>query len=210
MPFFDQAPQFIEKSLFNPQQQGLQNSIIQQLMGILGGQGGNNPMAQQLQHQFQTQTVPGLAERFTAANGQRSSAFQGALGSAAGNLQQDLAAQQYSQLQNLLPFGLQQNFERGIIPGQQGFLSQLLGPLLGTAGFAAGGPLGAAVGSGIGSLGSILGNMFQGNQSQGQQPQGIGQFQQFNKQPSIFDNMNRNSMFNQTSGGMFNPISRPY
>ena len=43
--------------------------------------------------QFYEQTVPTLAERFTAlGGGQRSSAFQGALGRAGGNLALDLAA----------------------------------------------------------------------------------------------------------------------
>jgi hypothetical protein len=83
-------------TLSQPQEQ-LQNQYINRLQGLLGqgfGQ-GFEPFAQKARTQFQTQTVPGLAERFTAmggAGGQRSSAFQGALGQAGAGLEENLAA----------------------------------------------------------------------------------------------------------------------
>ena len=212
---FGSAPRFEEKQLFNPQQQGLQGSLIQQLMAVLGGQGGNNPMSQQLERNFQTNVIPSLAERFTSLGGgaQNSSAFQGALGSAAGNLQQDLAAQQYGQLQNLLGYAFQPQSERFAIPGQEGLLGQVAPAALGAVGTFFGGPAGGLAGSAGGTaISKLLSALFQQQQpvqselNQGSYPQ----FQQFQKPQSSIGQPNRNSMFNNMSGGMFNPMSRPY
>lgn len=96
----------------SPQQQGLQNQILQMLQGQLG-QGGSFGQAQNyLQNllsgspesmqafqapamrQFKEQIVPGLAERFSGlgAGSQSSSAFQQALGQAGAGLSESLAA----------------------------------------------------------------------------------------------------------------------
>ncbi len=131
------------------QQQGLQNESIQQLLQLLKG-GGNSqsfaPIAQQARTQFNTQTIPSLAERFTAmGGGQNSSAFQGALGSAGAGLEQNLAAQgsqHNNQLMQLLgSLSGQPQFENIAFPGQPGALHGLfeaLGKALGvgiTGGF---------------------------------------------------------------------------
>lgn len=132
--------------LKTPQQQGLQNqtisgagNLLQQLMG--GGGFNFAPLAQQARTQFQTQTIPGLAERFTAfqggQGGQRSSAFQGALGSAGAGLEQGLASdaarfglkqQGLNQdlLSMLLGAGQQQSFVNNFRPRQPGLLERLL------------------------------------------------------------------------------------
>ena len=72
--------------VLNQGQQGLQNQSIQQLMQILGQGGGSfAPIEQQARNNFNTQTIPSLAERFQSIGGQgtgNSSAFQGALGAA--------------------------------------------------------------------------------------------------------------------------------
>jgi hypothetical protein len=92
----------------NPQQQNLQNQSIQQIMNLLkGGQPtGFQPIANRAQQRFQNQTIPSLAERFSALGAQNSSAFQGALGNAGADLQSQLAALEsrygQNQLQQLL------------------------------------------------------------------------------------------------------------
>jgi hypothetical protein len=100
-------------------QQGVSSSLMQLIMQLLQGGGGNiqqNPLYQsgasyiqnllsgspestaafEAPHlrQFNEQTVPMLAERFSGqgAGAQRSSAFQQALGSAGAGLQENLAA----------------------------------------------------------------------------------------------------------------------
>jgi hypothetical protein len=159
--FFGSDPRNQQASLLSPQQQGLQNQGIQQLMQLLQGGGSQiggapgsfAPIAQQARTQFQTQTVPGLAERFTALGGQNSSAFQGALGSAASGLEEGLAAQgsqyglqQNAQLQNLMQllfgFSSRPSFENQVLQGQPGLfhgLAQGLGEGFGGLGAAAGG-----------------------------------------------------------------------
>lgn len=144
--FFGGQPaqtQFLQR--FNPQQQQALSQILQQALGGLQNPSqGFEPIAQQARTQFQTQTIPGLAERFTAmGGGQRSSAFQGALGSAGSALEQALAAQQAQyglqrggQLQQLLGFGLTPQYESlyhqrqpGLLESSASGLAQLL-PLL--------------------------------------------------------------------------------
>lgn len=96
------------------QQVGLKGAVNQQAMNLLknsGNQFNFEPIAQKAKTQFQTQTVPGLAERFTSlGGGQRSSAFQGALGQAGANLNEGLASleQQFGLKQQ----GLNQNLLR--------------------------------------------------------------------------------------------------
>lgn len=147
-------------SRFTPQQQALQDQMISALGPLLQQlqQPANiDPILQQRKESFQTETIPGLAERFTGMGGsaQRSSAFQGALGSAGAGLEKDLAAlQAQTQLSDLgrlqqLFGGLSQgafqpSFERDYVPGSQGAIPGLLAPIAqglgaGIGGFAASG-----------------------------------------------------------------------
>lgn len=162
----------------SPQQMMGQNQLLQ--MGLSGlqnlPQADFGPIAQQVRTQFQTQTVPGLAERFTSmgAGGGRSSAFTGALGQAGAGLEEALAAlqsqfglqqrgQEQNFLQSLLGFGLQPQFENiaqqkgpgfgTALGGGLGALLPLLPMLLGGA---FGGPAGAAGGAGLSQLLSSL------------------------------------------------------
>lgn len=95
--------------------------------------------------QFEEEIIPTIAERFTGADAQKSSAFGQQLGKAGAGLSERLAAQRggmgmdaLSKLQSLLSGGLGQRFETAIRPGQPGLaqagiggLGQLLPLLLG-------------------------------------------------------------------------------
>lgn len=181
-------------STFNPQQA----QLFQQLLASLGGaQGiGQNPLYQSGQNylqdllsgspeafekfeapykrQFQEQTVPGLAERFSGigAGAQRSSAFQQALGQAGAGLSENLASLRgqlqmgalpqalgyaqapFNQLQSLLGMNTQ-----GFVPKQKPFWQELLTGASGGLGQAAG--LGGLAGlskiPGLGFLQNIFG-----------------------------------------------------
>ena len=156
---FGSQGQLALSPLLNPQQQQLQGLNIQNLMQMLqpGMQGPQQyqqafaPIAQNARNQFNTQTIPSLAERFTAlVGGQNSSAFQGALGQAGAGLESELAGmgaqfgQQQQQLDqsyllNLLRLALMPQFESSYVPGKSG--------LFGSAG--------GALGQGLGSFGSL-------------------------------------------------------
>ncbi len=186
----------------NPQQQGGINQLLNQTLQGLQPQNfgsGFQPIAQEARNQFQQQTIPGLAERFTSmGGGQKSSAFQGALGSAASGLEQGLAAQQaqfgqnqQSQLQNLLSTLLssygepvhQPSFLEDAVPGAlQALFKYLTGGV--------GGLAGAAGGAALGGLGQLLGNGF--NQSQ-QQNQYVSPY------PGAQTNANNLSVFGNSS-----------
>jgi hypothetical protein len=140
--FFGGSPaSFATTQRYTPNQQNLQNQSIQQIMSLLqGGKPyGFDALQNQARENFQQNTIPSLAERFTAmGGGQRSSAFQGALGNAAGGLESSLAGlgaqlgQQ--QLGQLLPYGFAQSFDTQYMPRESGFLENILSSLLGGAG----------------------------------------------------------------------------
>jgi len=138
---------------FTPQQQAMQNQMLS-MMGPLMQQMQQpqqkfdfGPVEQQARTQFREQTIPGLAERFTGmgAGGQRSSAFQGALGRAGAGLEENLAGMKsgiglqqqgmeqqrmQSLLASLLGGGMQPSFESYYTPRTQqsyGILPYLLG-----------------------------------------------------------------------------------
>ena len=118
---FGGGPKIEEIQKYNPQQQQAFSQILQQaLSGMQNPSEGFEPIAQQARSQFESKTIPGLAERFTSmgAGGQRSSAFQGALGEAGAGLEEGLAGQQAQyglqrggQLQQLLGMGLTPQFD---------------------------------------------------------------------------------------------------
>ena len=76
-------------------------------------------------NRFNTQTIPGLAERFSGmGGGQRSSGFQGALGNAATGLSENLAAQQSQFGMHQGMMGLQPQFENIFRPRQRGLAEE--------------------------------------------------------------------------------------
>jgi len=118
---------------YTPEQQALINSLIPHVQQGLQQKSDFAPIAEQARRSFSTKTVPSIAERFTAmGGGQRSSAFQGALGQAASDLETNLAAlgsghalQQQALLQNLLGHALSPSFENIYIPQTSGLFGSL-------------------------------------------------------------------------------------
>lgn len=126
----EQVQQF---SRYSPENQQSFNELIGNILGQYqqGGDfsAGFEPIAQKARSQFQQQTVPSIAERFTAMGGQRSSAFPQVLGQAGAGLEEGLAAQgaQFGQtqqqlMQRLLGLGQQESVLR---PASQGLLGGL-------------------------------------------------------------------------------------
>ena len=143
---------------FTPQQSEAQNALLMQaLAGLQDPTKGFAPIEQQARSQFSQRTIPGIAERFAAADAQRSSGFQQALGQAGAGLEENLASSraqygqnQLSQLLNMLNLGLQPQFDTGITPaGKNAFgeFASMAGPM--------------AMQFGLGSLTGAYGN--QGN-----------------------------------------------
>lgn len=145
---FGQPEKFEQIQRYNPQQlSALQNILSMGLQGLKGMQNvdpyaGFAPIAQQARSQFEQQTVPSLAERFTGTGGALSSpAFASQLGAAGAGLNENLAAlqSQYGlsnraqlakergQLMSLLGMGLTPTFETLHRPAQEGLLQSLFG-----------------------------------------------------------------------------------
>lgn len=159
--FLGRRPEAQRFSNFTPEQQRAMNNLLGIGQANLGqiGQRYNQYFAQQpanfdfepiaaaARRGFMQQTVPELAERFTAAGhgGLQSSGFRNALGSSASDLESNLAAlrskyalsqqsmahnllgQQQSGLGQLLGAGLQPRFSTNINPATQGLLQGLGG-----------------------------------------------------------------------------------
>jgi hypothetical protein len=130
-------------STINPGQEQLQQSLIPILMQLLqGGEpAGFKGIEDNANRNFYTNTVPSLAERFTAmGGGQRSSAFKSALGQAGSGLQSSLGALKsqfgQNQLSQLLGPSLQSN--RAYLPATPGLLQSFAGAFGQGAGKAAG------------------------------------------------------------------------
>ena len=129
--FLGGQPEKVEQfSRFSPENQQSFNDLIGSILGQYqqGGDfsGGFEPQAQKARTQFQQQTVPSIAERFTQMGGQRSNAFAQTLGQAGAGLEEGLAAQgsQFGQrqqqlMQGLLGLGQQESVLR---PAEPGFL----------------------------------------------------------------------------------------
>lgn len=168
--FLGEPSQSGQFSTNTPQQSRFLNenilSILPQLLQQTQqrSQGGFEPIRQSAIANFNSQTIPSLAERFTAmGNNRNSGGFQGALGAAGAGLQRDLSAlesqynlqqggQQQNLLLSLLGLFLRPQFENTFMPAGQGIFhgfSQGLGQGLG--GYAAGG-----IGSGVSAASNAL------------------------------------------------------
>ncbi len=131
-----------------------QQQLLNQLLGGLGGPlseglgglsqllgGDTEAFEAPLMRQYSEQTIPMLAERFSGAGAQGSSAFTQALSQSGAGLSEQLGAlrgglqqQGLGQLSQLLGMGMgAKPFETAYQPGQQGFLGGLM-PGLGQAG----------------------------------------------------------------------------
>lgn len=128
----------IQSPIYGQSQMDLQNRIAQLGQARLeAGQPGFEPFAKQARQQFNRDTVPSIAERFTAqGGGQNSSAFANALGQSNSDLEAQLASAgaQYG-LQNqqlglqMAQLGLQPQYDQSYSPpsGWQGALGGELG-----------------------------------------------------------------------------------
>lgn len=109
---------------FSPEQQDIMNRLLS-----LGMQNFDpTAVENRARQQFQTQTAPSLAERFTSMGpagsqgGQRSSAFMPAMFGAGADLESQLAALRYGLGGQQLGFGLQPQFESIYQPSRPGAL----------------------------------------------------------------------------------------
>lgn len=131
-------PSVMTSSPFTGYQQGLMNMLSG--MGMQGLQAGQmpggmsfDPIRRKAETLFSTQTIPSLAERFTSmGGGQRSSAFQGALGQAGAGLNENLSAmeaqyksQMMPMLMQMMQLGLRPQYQQQLLPAQGGFGQQL-------------------------------------------------------------------------------------
>lgn len=109
---------------FSPEQQSALSQLLQQ--GLSNADFSN--IEKQARTQFQTQTVPSIAERFAGLSSgpAGSSRFRGALGAAGAGLEQNLAALRSQYGLQQLGLGLQPTFENIYTPRSEG----LLGPVL--------------------------------------------------------------------------------
>jgi len=164
--FFLGTPARTEQiSLLDPDQQKASQQLLQRVLGMLQNpQEGFQPIADQARRQFQQETIPSLAERFTQLGSQRSSAFTGELGKAGVDLESNLASlgSQYGQrnlslLLPLLQMALQPRSETVRYGEQTGALENVGLPLLqALSSFI---PLaGPAISQGLGSLGNYFKN----------------------------------------------------
>lgn len=113
---------FQQTPLYNPQQQSAFSNILSQGLGNQDFGAIEN----RARSQFNSQTVPSLAERFTSmGGGQRSSAFQGALGNAGAGLEEGLAALRSQHGLQQTSIGLTPQFENNYFPSQPGFFEGL-------------------------------------------------------------------------------------
>jgi hypothetical protein len=155
---------------YNQQQQGARQQILSQSMqGLQNPTKGFEPIAQQARSQFNQQTVPSLAERFTSMGGYGSGAlsspaFASQLGQAGSGLEEGLAAlqaqyglQNQGQLMQLLGMGLSPDNDTYQTQGQSGFLSSIF-PTLGRVGMHA---LGAGLTGGASAVPSALSEILQ-------------------------------------------------
>lgn len=125
---FRQAPRYSSEI-----QQSINDLLSQGFQGLQNPYQGFENIANQAEHQYNTQTVPGLAERFASVpGGQRSSAFQAALGGSGEDFQRSLAAlkegfgqQNRQQSLGQIGFGLQNQPEFIHSPKQTGWLESL-------------------------------------------------------------------------------------
>lgn len=129
--FKGKKEQFRQFDQYDPQQSQMSNWLLQQ-----GQQNSNfGDIANQEVNRFNQDTIPGLAERFTAmGNGQRSSGFQNALGMAGSDLGTRLAALRSQFGLQQLGMGMRPHIENQYIPRQAGAIEGFFGGLSKAAG----------------------------------------------------------------------------
>lgn len=135
MAFFTNPSRISTIPRYSPQQVGQLDKLANLGLSNLQNSQQNfniGALEDQARKQFQTQTVPSIANRFLAGNTRNSSGFQSALASGGADLESSLAAlrNQFGQQQqqtglNQLQMGLQPQFESLYEPESPNFLGQL-------------------------------------------------------------------------------------
>lgn len=119
---FGRKPKTEQMPLYTPQGQESLNWLMSQ--GMQNADFGG--IEDRYKKQFNEETIPGLAERFSAmGGGQRSSAFQGAIGRAGSDLNSQLAALRSQYGMQQMGMGLRPQFENVMHPAQPGFLQNV-------------------------------------------------------------------------------------
>jgi hypothetical protein len=113
---------------FTPEQRSALNQLLSQGMQDTDF----NAIENREVNRFNTQTIPSLAERFTAmgGSGQRSSGFQDALGRAGAGLGEGLASLRSQYGMQKLGMGLTPQFQSVMRPRQPGGIEQGLGSIM--------------------------------------------------------------------------------
>jgi hypothetical protein len=120
-----------QAKVVNPEQENILKYLLQQgQQGLQNPSAGFAPIAQQARNQFNQQTIPSLAERFSSMgnNSISSPAFASELGQAGAGLEEALAAMQsqygiknQEHALSLLALGLSPSFENFYQKSQPGF-----------------------------------------------------------------------------------------
>lgn len=135
---------------YSPEIQGGVNELLSQgFQNLQNPYQGFENISDQARHQYNTQTIPGIAERFAAVpGGQRSSAFQAALGGSGEDLERGLAGmkEQFGQQNRMnslkqVLIGLQNQPSFDFSRRQGGALENIFAPLLGGQAERYGGPM---------------------------------------------------------------------
>lgn len=165
------TPQQVHQApTMGPEQMQILQFLMQQgQQGMQNPYTGFEPIAENARAQFGRQTMPSIAERFTAMSGGAGSspALQSLQTGAKTDLELGLAAlqsqygmQNRNQMMQMLGMGLQPQFQNIVSQGQPGLAQPLLQGLgrMGTGaglGFLSGGPMGALTGAGLGAFGGF-------------------------------------------------------
>lgn len=134
---------------YSPEQSGALNQLLSMgLSGLQQNQPSFAPIEANARKQYQEDTIPSLAQRFTSMGAQNSSGFGDALARSGEHLESSLGAlrgqfdmQNRSQLMQLLGMGMAPQDEIGYFAGRPGFLGQA----------------GAGIAQGLGSFLPVLG-----------------------------------------------------
>lgn len=143
--FRGRKPKVQQVKRFTPAQESALNQLMSRGMAAtdIGG------LEQRYKSLFERETVPDLAERFTAmGGGQRSSAFEESLRRGGMDMSERLAGLKHQGGMQALGLGLQPQFQNVMMPGSQGLLGQIMGPMAGILGKGLGGGLLGGLGLG--------------------------------------------------------------
>ena len=152
--FTGSKPKMEQVKRFTPQQESALNQLMQRGMADtdVGG------LEKRYRHLFERDTVPDIAERFTAmGGGQRSGAFEESLRRGGLELSEQLAGLRHQSGMQSLGLGLQPQFDNVMTPGSPGLLGGLMGGLSGMLGGKIGGMFG--MGGGGGGMGGGMGQV---------------------------------------------------